>query len=125
MVHLKYDGVGNVVEAKDKHHQVKFEYSPTGKLEAREENETKIKFSYTKADQLKAITNEHKSLYRFDRDRNGQIIQETGFDGLQRKYQRNAGGQVSQTVTPDGRKVSYSYDLLGNVIVVRYDDQTQ
>jgi YD repeat-containing protein len=74
MVHLKYDGVGNVVEAKDKHHNVKFEYSATGRLESREENDTKIKFSYTKADQLKAITNEHNSLYRFDRDRNGQII---------------------------------------------------
>lgn len=125
MVHLKYDGVGNVINAKDKHHQVKFEYSPTGKLESREENDTKIKFAYTKSDQLKAITNEHKSLYRFDRDRNGQIIQESGFDGLKRKYLRNAGGQVGQTTTPDGRKVNYTYDLLGNVSTVRYDDQTQ
>ncbi|MFK7787151.1 MAG: RHS repeat-associated core domain-containing protein [Crocinitomicaceae bacterium] len=125
MVHLKYDGVGNVISAKDKHRDVKFEYSPTGKLESREENETKIKFSYTKADQLKAITNEHQSLYRFDRDRNGQIIQESGFDGLKRKYQRNAGGQVSQRTTPDGRKVGYSYDLLGNVSVVNYDDGTK
>ncbi|NQZ38378.1 MAG: hypothetical protein HRT58_22145, partial [Crocinitomicaceae bacterium] len=124
-VHLKYDGVGNVINAKDKHHQVKFEYSSTGKLESREENETKIKFAYTKSDQLKAITNEHKSLYRFDRDRNGQIIQESGFDGLKRKYLRNAGGQVGQTTTPDGRKVNYTYDLLGNVSTVRYDDQTQ
>ena len=125
MIHLKYDGVGNVIQAKDKHHQVKFDYSATGKLEAREENETKIKFAYTKADQLKAITNEHKSLYRFDRDRNGQIIQESGFDGLKRKYARNAGGQVSQTTTPDGRKVSYAYDLLGNVSIVNYDDGTK
>ncbi|MDG1333780.1 MAG: hypothetical protein P8P74_15695, partial [Crocinitomicaceae bacterium] len=125
MVHLKYDGVGNVIQAKDKRHQVKFEYSATGKLKAREENDTKIKFSYTKADELKAITNEHNSLYRFDRDRNGQVIQESGFDGLKRKYLRNAGGQVSQTVTPDGKKVSYSYDLLGNVSIVHYDDQTQ
>ncbi|MCH2225361.1 MAG: DUF6531 domain-containing protein [Crocinitomicaceae bacterium] len=125
MVHLKYDGVGNVIHAKDKHHQVKFEYSPTGKLESREENDTKIKFAYTKADQLKAITNEHMSLYRFDRDKNGQIIQESGFDGLTRKYERNAGGQVSQTITPDGRQVAYSYDLLGNVSVVTYDDQSK
>jgi RHS repeat-associated protein len=44
---------------------------------------------------------------------------------LKRKYQRNAGGQVGQTTTPDGRKVSYSYDLLGNISIVRYDDLTQ
>jgi RHS repeat-associated protein len=125
MVRLEYDGVGNVIKAKDKHHQVKFGYSATGKLESREENNTEIKFAYSKSDQLKAITNEHKSLYRFDRDKNGQIIQESGFDGLKRLYTRNAGGQVGNTTTPDGRKVNYSYDLLGNVSIVTYDDQTK
>ncbi|MCJ8289628.1 MAG: RHS repeat protein [Crocinitomicaceae bacterium] len=125
MVHLEYDGVGNVIAAKDKHHQVKFGYSPTGKLESREENETKIKFAYTKSDQLKAITNEHKSLYRFDRDKNGNIIQESGFDGLKRKYVRNADGQVGQSITPDGRKENYTYDLLGNISIIMRDDQTQ
>ncbi|MFK7786083.1 MAG: RHS repeat-associated core domain-containing protein [Crocinitomicaceae bacterium] len=122
MIHLDYDGEGNVVHAKDKHHDVKFEYSATGKLESREENETKIQFAYNKADRLKAITNEHKSLYRFDRDRNGQVIQESGFDGLKRKFMRNAGGQISEKINNDGHKVSYSYDLLGNISTIKYDD---
>lgn len=125
MIRLEYDKVGNVIQAKDKHGEVKFGYSATGKLESRKENDTEIKFAYSKSDQLKAITNEHKSLYRFERDKNGQIIQESGFDGLKRQYLRNAGGQVKQTTNPDGRKVNYSYDLLGNVSIVTYDDQTK
>jgi YD repeat-containing protein len=125
MVRLEYDGVGNVIKAKDKYHHVKFAYSATGQLESREENDVQIKFAYSKSDQLKAITNEHKSIYRFDRDKNGQIIQESGFDGLKRQYLRNTGGQVKNTTTPDGRKVEYSYDMLGNVSTVTYDDQTK
>lgn len=122
---LTYDGIGNVIKAKDDHHQVAFDYSATGKLISRKENDTKIQFKYNSTDQLQAITNEHKSIYQFTRDKLGNIIKENGFDGLERVYTRDAGGRVSQLYTPNGNTTQYTYDTLGNISKIIHQDKSE
>ncbi|MCG8696955.1 MAG: DUF6531 domain-containing protein, partial [Bacteroidales bacterium] len=124
-VFLEYDGVGNVVKAKDDHHEVEFKYNPSGQLVKRKEGHTEIEFAYNKADQLIAITNEHNNMYRFQRNPVGDIVEESGFDGLTRHYERDAGGSVAVVKTPDGRDTQYIYDNIGNVSRIVYNDATQ
>ncbi|MCG8701298.1 MAG: DUF6531 domain-containing protein, partial [Bacteroidales bacterium] len=124
-VYLEYDGVGNVVKAKDDHHEVEFKYSSTGQLLKRKEGHTEIAFAYNKADQLIAITNEHNNMYRFGRNPVGDIVEESGFDGLTRHYERDAGGRVAAVKTPDGLETKYTYDNIGNVSRVFYNNSTE
>ncbi|WP_289040559.1 RHS repeat-associated core domain-containing protein [uncultured Zobellia sp.] len=124
-INLKYDGVGNVIEAIDKQHHVYFDYSPTGSLLSRTENNTKIRFRYNKADQLAVLVNEHNDCYYLIRDANGNIAEEIGFDGLHRKYKRNKGGQVSEVSTPDQKRIQYYYDKNGNLIKINHFNNSQ
>ena len=42
--------------------------------------------------------------------------QETGFDGLQRKYLRDGAGRVVRVIRPEGRQTDYEYDGVGNIL---------
>lgn len=122
---LEYDRGGNVVKARDHHHSIEFTYRPTGRLLSRKENNTEVGFKYNRLDQLTAISNEHDSLYRFRYDNAGQMIEESGFDGLTRKLERNPAGEVIKIRTPDDRDVFYKYDKLGNVQQIEYHDGSE
>lgn len=123
--HLEYDGVGNVVKARDQHHNVEFEYRPTGRLLSRKENKTTVAFKYDRLDRLTAIQNEEENSYRFEYDAVGKMILESGFDGLTRKFERDAAGKVAKVLTPDQKEVLYRYDKLGNIQKVVYHDGTE
>ena len=43
-------------------------------------------------------------------------MEETGFDGLQRKYLRDGAGRVIRVVRPEGRQTEYEYDGVGNIL---------
>ncbi|WP_196893451.1 RHS repeat-associated core domain-containing protein [Aureivirga marina] len=124
-VDFEYDAMDNIVKAKDKYHDVAFSYSPTGRMLSRSENNTEIQFLYDKNDQLLSITNEHKNIYHFKRDELGNLIEESGYDGLKREYRRNAGGNVEKVITPDHKITNYSYDTLGNISKIIHDDKSE
>ncbi len=119
-----YNAYDEVVEAKDKHHHVRFQYTPLGSIALREENGVKIRFEYDKMEQLQALTNEHNEYYRFVRNKRGDIIQETGFDHLERRYLRDQRGFVQRTLRPNGRYTEYEYDALGKITRAEYHDGT-
>ncbi|WP_196892163.1 RHS repeat domain-containing protein [Aureivirga marina] len=124
-VDFEYDAMDNIVKAKDKYHDVAFSYSPTGRILSRSENNTEIQFLYDKNDQLLSITNEHKNIYHFKRDELGNLIEESGYDGLKREYRRNAGGNVEKVITPDHKITNYTYDTLGNISKIIHDDKSE
>jgi YD repeat-containing protein len=55
---------------------------------SRTQEGTTVKFEYDKEDALVAIHNEAGAVYRFTLDKVGNVKEETGFDGLLRKFGR-------------------------------------
>ncbi|WP_189342871.1 DUF6531 domain-containing protein [Ulvibacter litoralis] len=125
IINLKYNAYDEVIETIDsKRHKINFEYTPLGSLKLREESGSKVQFKYNTEEQLLAIINEHKEYYRFGRNKNGEIINETGFDGLRREYQRDRAGKVLKVVRPENRFSEFEYDLNGRITRTEHSDGT-
>lgn len=122
--HLKYNAYDEVIEAFGDRTNVKFSYTPLGSLLSREENNTKVAFTYDKMEQLKSIKNEHDETYHFVRNKNGDIVEETGFDSLTRFYRRDRAGKVIKVEHPNNKYSEYEYNALGQVSRIEYHDGT-
>ncbi|RRJ88028.1 DUF6531 domain-containing protein [Flavobacterium macacae] len=123
-VKLRYNAYDEIIHAKDSDHDVKFAYTPLGSLKMREENGVKVQFAYNNNEELVAIQNEHKEIYQFRRNANGEVIEEIGFDGLSRKYIRNRAGKVVKVQRPDKRWTNFEHDALGRIVRAEYYDGT-
>jgi RHS repeat-associated protein len=50
------------------------------------------------------------------------VVEEIGFDGITRRYERNGAGWVTQVLRPAGKFTRYGYDAAGRVTEVLYSD---
>ena len=121
---LSYDAEENVLHARDKQHDVRFEYVGMSRLAARIEAGVRVEFDYDTEEDLVGIRNEHGHAYRFGLDACGRVVRETSFDGITKRYERDAAGQVSAIVRPGDRRSDYTYDRMGRVERVDYHDGT-
>lgn len=121
-VKLAYNAYRDVVQATDKHHDVQFEYTPMGKLAKQKTQYSAQQFLYDTEQRLHTIVNEKGRHYLFQYNKRGEIIKETGFNGLQRRYERDATGRIVKLVRPGGRFTNYEYDANGRVIRVEHED---
>ena len=119
---LAYDASGNLVKASDMLHDVEFDYGPLGTLTGRRQFGRHVRFGYDSELQLREIVNEGGERYAFGLDGLGQVVEETGFDGLKRKYLRDGAGRVTRVVRPGGRQTDYELDGAGNVLEERHHD---
>ncbi|WLQ16197.1 DUF6531 domain-containing protein [Hahella aquimaris] len=119
---FSYDPEGNLVRATDAQFDVHFTYQGMGRIASRTQAGTTIQFEYDTEEQLTAITNEHGDVYRFELGPTGETLSESGFDGLLRRYERNAAGQVRRILKPGGRHTDYAYDTLGRVMRILHSD---
>ena len=129
-----------MVEASEGFHRVKYKYSPMGDIFQREgEDGSVLRFAYDRMDRLRMLTNEHGEKYTFDRNLRGEIIGETGFDRMHRKYMRDRSGRVIREERAGGRwteyeydqrgrltrsRTTYAYDAVGSLMSARYEDDT-
>jgi RHS repeat-associated protein len=121
---LKYDALDNVINYKDKHKDVDYSYTGIKKLQSRTEGDATLTFTYDTEEQLKKITNQQNLPYTFTLDPAGNVITETGFDGLQRNYIRNAAGLTTKVERPGERYTAYQYDAGDRITQVTYHDGT-
>lgn len=121
---LKYNAYNEVIQAFNSKTKIDFAYTPMGSLQMREENGTKVFFGYDKMEQLKTIKNEHDETYIFERNKNGEIITETGFDALKRHYWRDRAGKVLKVERPNNQFTEYEYNALGQITRAEYSDDT-
>jgi len=121
-IHLKYDAYTAVTAWADGNHHAEFEYTPLGSLSLRRQNGTEQQYLYDKTERLKAVVNESGQHYRFEYNHRGEIIAETGFDGIKRQYNRDAAGRVIRTDRPGNRHTKYEYDAGGRLIHTEYHD---
>ena len=113
---FEYDAMGNMVHAADNIREVRFTYGALGVLKSREQERHRITFGYNSELQLRRIGNEAGDNYFFELDGLGQVITETGFDGLRREYERDGNGRVTRVNRPGGKWTGYLYDGLDNIL---------
>jgi YD repeat-containing protein len=108
--------MGNMVHASDNIREVRFTYGALGVLKSREQDRHWITFGYNSELQLRRIGNEAGDNYFFELDGLGQVVTETGFDGLRREYERDGAGRVTRVNRPGGKWTEYQYDGLDNIL---------
>ncbi|MDC2270459.1 RHS repeat domain-containing protein, partial [Bacteroides thetaiotaomicron] len=91
-------------------------YGALGVLKSREQERHHITFGYNSELQLRRIGNEAGDNYFFELDGLGQVVTETGFDGMRREYERDGAGRVTRVNRPGGKWTEYLYDGLDNIL---------
>lgn len=124
IVDISYDCYENVTEVKDKDRHVKMSYTPMGSLKSREEHGKSVEFFYDAMERLTTLRNERGSLYRFKRDKAGNIIREIGFDDIERRFTLNGAGDIIRVDRPDGRYTTYEHNAFGRISNAHYSDGT-
>jgi RHS repeat-associated protein len=119
---LSYDGEGNVLLAKDRHYEVRFEYTGMNRMKARTQGGTRVAFAYDTEEQLTHILNEQGFAYRFEHDAVGEVVEEIGFDDLRKIYVRDAAGRVEEVKKTKDKTAKYRYDPCGRIQEIIYSD---
>lgn len=109
---FKYGKTGLISEIVDKDSGVMLYYDLFGNIRTRVQAGASMQFGYDKEGRLIKITNEQSEQYTFHRDGEGDVIEEIGFDGIRRTYERDYTGLVQQMrMNNDNRFITtYGYD---------------
>ncbi|HEX2627650.1 MAG TPA: RHS repeat-associated core domain-containing protein, partial [Chitinophagaceae bacterium] len=81
-----------------------------------------IQFFYDTEERLRSIVNESGKYYYYGYNKRGEVITETGFDGVHREYDRDVAGKVIKTTRPGEKHTLYEYDANGRIIRIEYHD---
>lgn len=119
---FSYDAADNLITATDGQREVNFTYGPLGMLTGRSQHGINVRFNYDTELQLRSIVNQAGEIYRLEPDANGNTIHEYGFDGIQRRYERDGAGRVKKVVRPGNRWTAYDYDGIGQVVREEHHD---
>jgi RHS repeat-associated protein len=120
-----YDGEGNLVRATEANADVRFAYRGMGRLVSRTQAGATVRFEYDTEERLVGVVNQHKHRYRFELGPTGEVDAEVAFDGVTRRYVRDAAGQVVEVKRPEARWTRYKYDRAGRVTEVEHSDGTR
>jgi RHS repeat-associated protein len=121
-IRLDYNAYTEVTEVTDRNGRIAYTYTPLGNLTSRKHNGLEQQYIYDNAGQLKAVVNETGQYYSLQYNKRGEIIGETGFDGIRRKYRRDAAGRITKVERPDNRHTTYEYDANGRVVRTEHHD---
>lgn len=121
-IKLQYNAYEDIVLARDKHTTVQYEYTPLGNVKKRKQGNTEMQFLYDTEERLCTVINESGRHYRLGYNKRGEIISETGFDGIQSQYERDAIGRITKAIRPGARSTNYEYDINGNITRIEYHD---
>ena len=120
--HFSYDASDNMVKATDGQREVSFTYGPLSVLTGRSQHGVHVRFNYDTELQLRSIANQGGELYRLEPDAIGNVINEWGFDGVHRAYERDGAGRVKKILRPENRWTAYEYDGAGQVVREEHND---
>lgn len=133
---IKYGKTGLASEIVDKDNGMMLYYDLFGHIYCRVQAGASINFGYDTEGRLVRVTNEHSEQYFFYRDGEGDVIEEIGFDGIRRTYERDytglvqtmrlnndnrqittygydEGNRISEITRPDGAKDEFEYNVSG------------
>lgn len=125
IIDLRYDAIDNVIKYTDRQREINYTYKGLWKLNSREEAGATIRYAYDTEEQLRQVINEEGDRYLFELDPAGNVIKETGFDGLTRKYRRDQAGKILEVQRPMDRFTRYDYNEAGQISRVQYHDGSE
>jgi YD repeat-containing protein len=120
---LEYNAYTDVTRLKDNERDIRFTYGPLGDLTSRAERDRKIRMSYDTEGGLIRVENEAGEKYVFERDAEGRVATETGYDGVRKLYGYTPAGKlkgVKRGNTANWARMKY--DGGGYLSKVIYDD---
>lgn len=117
-----YDRDGELVRVRDRNNDISLTYTGMGRLASRSEAGTTVRFRYDTECRLRAITNEHGEVYRFDLDPAGEVAAEYGFDGIRRLYTRDLAGRVREVFRANGLRTRFTHDPADRVTAIDHSD---
>ncbi|RRJ54792.1 RHS repeat protein [Paenibacillus oralis] len=123
VIKLQYNAYEEVIAAEDSKQRVTFGYTPLGQMTWREAKGKRVELAYNNEEELTAVVNEHGERYELERDANGEIVRETGFDGIVRQYVRGPGRLLERVERPGGRWTAFNYDDMGRITQTAYSDE--
>lgn len=121
-VRLTYNAYEEVIQAADRHSKIQFEYTPMGSVKKLKQHKAEIQYLYDTEERLNSVVNEAGKHYFFSYNKRGEVINETGFDGLKRQYERDSTGKVTKVLRTGGRFTQYEYDANGRIIRLEHQD---
>jgi RHS repeat-associated protein len=121
-VKLEYNAYEEITRVTDKYDSVQYEYTPLGSVTKCKRQNDEIRFLYDTEERLQAVINESGRRFLLDYNKRGELIGETGFDGLKLQYELDSIGRVTKMLRPGGRFTKYEYDTVGNITRIEYHD---
>lgn len=121
-IKLQYDAYEDIILAMDNHTCVQYEYTSMGNVKKRKQQNVEMQFIYDTEERLRTVINETGRHYSLDYNKRGEIISETGFDGIQSQYERDAIGRITKALRSGGRYTNYEYDANGNITRKEFHD---
>ncbi|HLP42775.1 MAG TPA: DUF6531 domain-containing protein [Fibrobacteria bacterium] len=115
-----YDPEGNVISAEEGRRKATFRYRGMNKLAERFESGVRVGFLYDTEERLIGVENEHGLVYRFRRGLRGDVDAEIGYDGMERKYLRDAKGRVTSLEKAGGTTTAYVHDAMDRILEARH-----
>ncbi|SFE66458.1 RHS repeat-associated core domain-containing protein [Paenibacillus algorifonticola] len=122
VMNLQYNAYDDVILAENNQQRVRFGYTPLGKLRWREEKNRRVDLLYNQEEELVGVVNEREERYELERDANGQIVREIGFDGLARSYAHSTGGLLKRITRPGNRWTAFRHNPQGQITQTEYSD---
>ncbi|MFV8753227.1 DUF6531 domain-containing protein [Nannocystaceae bacterium ST9] len=119
---LTLDGEGRAVRIDEPARVVEFGYVGMGRLALRRDAGIETRYHWDTEEQLIGLTNALEARYQFERDIRGDVIAELGWTGDRRVLERDAAGQIAKLVRPSGATASYTWNRVGKLERVVYDD---
>jgi YD repeat-containing protein len=139
VIELKYNAYNDVILVKDKKREISYTYTPLGKVASRTELDRKIQMHYDTEGRLYQVINEIGEKYIYERDCVGRLVTETGYDGVEKKYEYSPagkltglkrgkradwinmaydpGGYLSKITYPNGEEETFAFGVMGESLV--------
>jgi RHS repeat-associated protein len=122
----EYDAANQLISLTNPLKQTtRYSYDKAGRItEKTYHNGIRANYTYDQANQLLSIkylnsSNSVVSGYAYEYDENGNIVKMVEADGNETRYGYDAINQLINVTYPDGSKVEYTYDAMGNRMVLK------
>ncbi len=119
---FEYDAIDNIIHYRDDQKNIKYTYKGLWNLTSRTEAGATVVLKYDTEERLRKIINQHSEQYSFEMDAAGNVTEESGFDNITRRYERNAAGWITKVNRPGKKFIKYTHDQCGRVTEVEYSD---
>jgi RHS repeat-associated protein len=116
------DGEGRPVKIRDPYRELELVWGGLGQLLLRREAGVETRIHYDLEARAVGLTNTHGDRYEFQRDARGDVVAEIGWAGDRTELQRDAAGQVRQITRASGSVAKYTWNRVGKLDRVGFDD---